>query len=314
MAQVFVPLNRFQSVVYNLTGEQDEIYATPTGVSSIVLSCQVTNNSLITQPVTILVTSNRELPVPNFDGIYSASAFLSASVGPTAINGYEDITRFSGSLQSASLILNANKQFLRKEVAAYTQYENNLSENPFTFVSSYFENYTLDNTAAIAYDTANNTNIRTNKSAKAYFSKNGVSLIDSTEYSASIFALDYLNTLSKEIIKNHSVTASLDVARIYQNTVTQSILLNFSVGTSNEISTSIYVVDKLINVIKNTIEVPRLVAQDPVQLVTNVTIPSADSLSPVVSGKLVLEESYGFIVSGSPELSVVLSLLESANE
>jgi hypothetical protein len=48
--------------------------------------------------------------------------------------------------------------------------------------------------------------------------------------------------------------------------------------------------------------------------VTNVVIPTADSLSPVVAGKLVLEEGYGFIVSGSTELSVVLSLLESANE
>ena len=47
MAQVFVPLNRFQSVVATLTGEQDEIYVTPAGVSSIVLSCQVTNLSLI---------------------------------------------------------------------------------------------------------------------------------------------------------------------------------------------------------------------------------------------------------------------------
>ena len=53
MAEVFVPLNRFQSVVTGLTGEQDEIYATPAGVSSIVLSCQITNNSLVTQPVTI---------------------------------------------------------------------------------------------------------------------------------------------------------------------------------------------------------------------------------------------------------------------
>jgi hypothetical protein len=57
-----------------------------------------------------------------------------------------------------------------------------------------------------------------------------------------------------------------------------------------------------------------LVAHEPIQLVTNVTIPAADSLSPVVSGKLVLEENYGFIVSGSTKLSVVLSLLESANE
>mgnify|MGYP003349375260 CR=1 FL=1 len=55
MASVFVPLNRFQSVVTNLTGEQDQIYITPTGVSSIVLSAQITNNSYDIQPVTIFV-------------------------------------------------------------------------------------------------------------------------------------------------------------------------------------------------------------------------------------------------------------------
>ena len=81
MANVFVPLNRFQSVVTNLTGEQDEIYKTPTGVSSIVLSAQITNNSFVTQPVTILVTSNREVPVPSFEGVYSGSYLISASVG-----------------------------------------------------------------------------------------------------------------------------------------------------------------------------------------------------------------------------------------
>ena len=43
-------------------------------------------------------------------------------------------------------------------------------------------------------------------------------------------------------------------------------------------------------------------------------IPPADSLSPVVSGKLVLEQNYGFVVSGSTSLSVILSVLESANE
>ena len=308
MAEVFVPLNRFQSVVTGLTGEEDEIYATPLGVSSIVLSCQVTNNSLTTQPVTMLVTSNRELPVPNFDGIYSGSSFISGSTNPSLIN-------YSGSFSTASLLLTSNRQFFRKEVAAFTQNQNSLSETPFTFISSFFENYTLDNVDALAYDIKNNKTIRTNKAAKAYFDKNGVSLIDSTEYSASIFALDYLNILGKEVIKNQSVTASVDVARLYQNTITQSILqTNLVNRTQNEISTSIYVYDKLINVIKNTIETPSFVAQDPIKLVTNVTIPVADSLSPVVSGKLVLEEGYGFIVSGSAELSVILSLLESANE
>lgn len=305
MANVFVPLNRFQSVVYNLTGEQDQIYTTPAGVSTIVLSCQVTNNSLVTQPVTILVTSNRELPVPYFGAIHNQNGFVSQSVS---------LQSFSGSFASASKLLTANRQFLRKEVAAYTQYQNNLSETPFTFVSSYFENNTLVDVDAIAYDMLNDKTIRTNKAAKTYFTKNGVSVIDSTEYSASLFALDYINVLSKQILANQSVSASIDVDRLYQSAVTQSIISEYSLPNTTAISTSMYVVENLIKVIKNTIENPTLVAQESVQLVTNATIPAADSLSPVVSGKLVLEDTYGFIISGSPELSVILSLLESANE
>jgi len=305
MAEVFVPLNRFQSVVSGLTGEQDEIYATPLGVSSIVLSCQITNNSLVTQPVTILVTSNRELPVPNFEGLLISGSFYSGSTS---------LENFSGSFASASLLLNANRQFLRKEIAAYTQNQNSLSETPFTFISSYFEQNTLDDVDAIKYDIVNNTTIRTNKAAKAYFDKNGVSAIATTEYSASIFALDYLKVLSNQIIKNQSTTGSADSPLLFQNVVTQSVLTGFTNGTQAGISASIYLVNSLVDVIKATIENPTFVEQPPVELVTNVTIPVADSLSPVVSGKLVLEEGYGFIVSGSTKLSVVLSLLESANE
>ena len=305
MAEVFVPLNRFQSVVTGLTGEPDEIYTTPVGVSSIVLSCQITNNSLITQPVTIFVTSNKEIPTPEFGDIYSGSAFVSASIS---------LLNFSGSFASASLLLNSNRQFLRKEIAAYTQNQNSLSETPFTFVSDYFEQNTLDDVDAIKYDIANSTTIRTNKAAKAYFDKNGVSLIDTTEYSASIFALDYLKVLSNQIIKNQSVTGSDASPLLFQSGVTQSVLSAFTNGTQSGISASIYVVNSLVDVIKKTIEAPVLIEQSAVRLVTNVTIPPADSLSPVVSGKLVLEETYGFIVSGSTELTVVLSLLESANE
>jgi len=305
MATVFVPLNRFQSVVTGLTGEPDEIYTTPDGVSSIVLSCQITNNSLITQPVTIFVTSNKEIPVPQFGAIYSGSSFVSSSVS---------LLNFSGSFASASILLNSNRQFLRKEIAAYTSYQNNLSETPYTFISDYFEQNTLDDVDAIKYDIANNTTIRTNKAAKAYFDKNGVSAIDTTEYSASIFALDYLKVLSNQIIKNQSVTGSTDSPLLFQSGVTQSVLSGFTNGTQSGISASIYVVNSLVDIIKKTIEAPVLVEQEAVRLVTNVTIPPADSLSPVVSGKLVLEETYGFIVSGSTDLTVVLSLLESANE
>jgi hypothetical protein len=290
MAQVFVPLNRFQSVVATLTGEQDEIYATPSGVSSIVLSCQITNNSYQNQPVTIFVTSNKELPIPNFEGAEA-----------------------TGSYVSASALLSLNRQFIRKETAAYVQYQNNLSETPFSFTSSLFEGYALDQVDAFAYDIKNNTTIRTNKFAKAFFTKNGVSVIDSTEYSASLLTVQYVNTLAQQIIKNQSITGSALVSTIYQNSFTQSF--NSSLKPTNaEISGSGYLIGKLKDVIINTIENPVLVAQSPIQLVTNVLVPPADSLSPVVSGKLVLEETYGFIVSGSSDLSVILSLLESANE
>jgi hypothetical protein len=270
-----------------------------------VLSCQITNNSLITQPVTIFVTSNKEIPVPQFGDIYSGSAFVSSSVS---------LLNFSSSFESASLLLNANRQFLRKEIAAYTNNQNSLSEDPFTFISDYFEQNTLNDVDAIKYDIANNTTIRTNKAAKAYFDKNGKSIIISTEYSASLFALDYLKVLSNQIIKNQSTTGSLDSPLLFQNAVTQSVLTEFTNGTEAGISASIYVVNSLVDVIKETIESPVFVEQEAVRLVTNVTIPPADSLSPIVSGKLVLEETYGFIVSGSTELTVVLSLLESANE
>ena len=310
MANVFVPLNRFQSVVTNLTGEEDEIYVTPTGVSSIVLSAQITNNSLQTQPVTILVTSNRELPIPSFEGVYSGSSFISSSVG-----GFVTLDNFSGSFDSASALLTLNRQFIRKEIAAYASFQNNLSETPFVFTSSRFENYALDLTDAISYDINNNKNIRTDKAAKAYFTKNGVNIIKTTypeEYSSSLDAIDYFNYLSQQIIKNQSVTGSQFVSRLYQNVVTQSFT-SFT-PTTLQFSSSAWAINALTNVVLNTIENANLVAQNPIQLVTNVTIPSADSLSPVVSGKLVLEEGYGFIVSGSTDLTVILSLLESANE
>jgi hypothetical protein len=290
MAEVFVPLNRFQSVVATLTGEQDEIYATPAGVSSIVLSCQITNNSVSNQPVTIFVTSNKELPAPNFAGIEA-----------------------TGSYVSASALLTLNRQFIRKETAAYIQNQNGLSETPFTFVSSLFEGYALDQVDAFAYDIKNNTTIRTDKYAKSFFTKNGVSVIDSTEYSASLLTIEYANILAQQVIKNQSITGSTLVDTIYQNTVTQSFNTSIT-PTDLELSGSSYLLERFTDVVINTIENPTLVAQPPIQLVTNVLIPPADSLSPVVSGKLVLEETYGFIVSGSTQLSVILSLLESANE
>lgn len=291
MANVFIPLNRFQSVVTTLTGELDEIYTTPQGVSTIVLSAQITNNNATENiPVTIFVDSNVELPVPNFEGLELTSSF-----------------------DSASALLTLNRQFIRKETAAYINYLNSLSETPFSFTSSRFETIALETTDAVAYDILNQKTIRTNKRAKDFYTKNGVLDILTTEYSSSIFALQYVNTLAQQVIKNESVTGSVDVDRLYQSAFTQSFDTTYTT-TGSLLSGSSYLIEELINVIIDTIESPNLVAQPPVQLVTNVIIPPADSLSPVVAGKLVLEQGYGFVVSGSTELSVILSLLESANE
>jgi hypothetical protein len=276
-------------VLSNLTGEQDQVYTTPTGVSTIILSAQITNNSYVTQPVTIFVASNTDIPVPNLTGIESTGSFISQSI-----------------------LLNENRQFIKKEVAAYVNFQNNLSETPFPFTSSRFEKYALTVLDAITYDITNNTTLRTYKAAKSFFTKNGTSVIIDGEYSASVQTVQYVNKLAQQIIKNNYVTESLDVARLYQTVVTQSF--DSTYFDSASYSSSAYLIDELTNVVLNNIQYPNYVTQIPTELVTNATIPAGDSLSPVVSGKLVLEQGYGFVVSGSTELTVILSLLESANE
>lgn len=306
MADVFVPLNRFQSVISELTGEEDNIYNTPSGVSTIVLSAQITNTGETTHPITIFVDSNKNLPVPQFGNVYSGSFFISGS-------DKIDISYLSGSFESASALLTLNRQFIIKEVGAYTQFVNNLSEEPFGYSASFYETNIGRDVDGIAYDIINDTTIRTNKAALAYYNKNGISLIPTGQVTASINAVQYGNYLAQQIIKNQSVTGSENVSRLYQTSVTQSIDTDYSV-TESEVSGSSYLIESLYNVIKTNIQDPTLVAQTPIDLIRNVDIPAHDSLSPVVAGKLVMEEGYGLIVSGSTELKVILSLLESANE
>lgn len=304
MANVFVPLNRFQSVITNLTGEQDEVYVVPAGVSTIMLSMQITNTGLQNQPVTILVDSNNQLPLPNFSNVFSGSGFISASI---------DISQFSGSFQSASKLLDINKTFLTKEIGAYIQFNNNLSETPFGYSASYYETNVLRDVNAIIYDIANKTTIRTNKAAKGYYDKNGNTIIPEGQVTASINAIEYANILASEIIKNRSVLSSSLVSRLYQTTFTQSFNSEYAVSSS-AYTASAYLVGGLYEVIRENIKNPNFVDQDIIELVKNVEIPTQDSLNPVVAGKLVMEDGYSLIFSGSTDLKVILSILESANE
>jgi hypothetical protein len=291
MADVFIPLNRFQSVVSELTGEEDNIYNTPNGVSTIVLSAQLTNTGTQTQPVTIFVISNQQLPVPDFSGLEPTGSFI-----------------------SASSLLTLNEGFIVAEVGAYTRFNNDLSEDPFGYSASYYETNILKDLRAVSFDIKNNTLIRTTKQAKrGYFNKNGDSIIPTGQVSASVDALEYAKELALQVIKNESVTGSVNVTRLFQSGVTQSINTTFTT-TGSLLSGSSYLINGLYEVLINVIENPNLVDQVPIDLIRNVEIPAGDSLSPVVAGKLVLEENYGLVVSASSDVTVILSILESANE
>jgi hypothetical protein len=286
MAEVFVPLNRFRSVITKLTGEEDEVYVTPSGISTIVLSAQITNNTSGIENLTILVDSNRELAVPNFDDVNSTGSFISASA-----------------------LLELNKTFIQTETFAYITFQNNLLEDPITLTQTTFDTNTLRNVNAVIHDISNNSTLRTKKAADSYYDKDGILLIPSAQLSASIDAINYANELSQQIILNTAVTESANIDRLYQTQVTQS----FNNDLTAE-SGSGFLIEQLFNVISENIVNPIRVEQPSIELIKNVPIPKNDALSPVVAGKLVLEEGYGLLISGSSELTVILSLLESANE
>jgi hypothetical protein len=286
MAEVFVPLNRFQSVISNLTGEEDEVYKTPVGVSTIMLSAQITNTGVTNNPLTVLINSNRLIPVANFDGI-----------------------EVTGSFVTASALLDLNKQFIVTETYAFMQFQNNLLEDQLPISASFYQPQIQRNAEAVSFDMSNNTTIRTTKAARSYYDKNGISLVLTGQLSASLQSVNYANLLSQQVLKNEHPTGSAFITRLYQTAVTQSF--NFDLTAE---SGSVELVEDLYNVIRNNINNPIREPQPIIDLIKNVEIPRQDSLSPVVAGKLVLEEGYGLIFSGSTDLTVILSLLESANE
>lgn len=286
MAEVFVPLNRFQSVVASLTGEEDEIYVTPEGISTIVLSAQITNNTEDTETITILVNSNRNLAIPNFDGVNATGSFVTASA-----------------------LLELNKRFIQQETFAFLTFQNNLLENPIPFNRSFYETNLLRDLNAIIFDISNNSTLRTKKSADGYYDKNGKSLIPVGQVSASLNAINYANELAQQVILNNPVTQSVNVSRLYQNTVTQS----FNIELETEEGSG-FLIEQLYTVIRENIQNPIRVPQPPAELVKNVPIPKFDAVSPIVAGRLVLEEGYSLIISGSEGIPIILSILESANE
>jgi hypothetical protein len=286
MAEELIPLNAFKSVLTTLTGDNDIVYSAPKGVSTILLSAQITNTGELDEPVTISITSNRDLPVPQVDSISNTGSFFSASA-----------------------LIEKNQTFLEKESAAYISFQNNLTQIPFSFTSSFFEEYVRTAVDGVQADLIAGGTLQSKKAALSYYNKNGEILIPNDYFTASYQSIDYAKELVSQILINESITGSVDVARIYQDGVTQSFD-NTLIAETGSISASI----DLLGAISETISNPTRVRQQPVDLITNVTIPAGDSLSPIVAGKLVLEQQFSLIVSGSTNLTVILSILESANE
>ena len=286
MAEELIPLNAFKSVLTTLTGDDDVVYSAPKGVSTILLSCQITNTGEANEPVTISITSNRELPVPQVDSISNTGSFLSASA-----------------------LIEKNQTFIEKESAAYINFQNNLTQIPFSFTSSFFEGYVRTALDGVEADLIAGGTLQSKKAALSYYNKNGEILIPNDYFTSSYQSIDYATKLVEQILINESVTGSSAVSRLYQDSVTQSIDNTF-VSETGSISASV----DLFGAISDTISTPTRVLQEPVDLITNVIIPAGDSLSPIVAGKLVLEQQFSLIVSGSTNLTVILSILESANE
>ena len=286
MAEELIPLNAFKSVLTTLTGDNDIVYSAPKGVSTILLSAQITNTGQTEEPVTISITRNRDLPVPQVDSISNSGSFLSASA-----------------------LIEKNQTFIEKESAAYINFQNNLTQIPFSFTSSFFEGYVRTALDGVEADLIAGGTLQSKKAALSYYNKNGEILIPNDYFTSSYQSIDYATKLVEQILINESVTGSSAVSRLYQDSVTQSIDNTF-VSETGSISASV----DLFGAISDTISTPTRVLQEPVDLITNVIIPAGDSLSPIVAGKLVLEQQFSLIVSGSTNLTVILSILESANE
>lgn len=281
-----IALNAFKSVLTTLTGDDDIVYTTPSGVSTIVLSAQVTNTGTTNTPITMKITSNRELPVPQVSDIINSGSFISASA-----------------------LIAKNQTFIEKEASAYINFQNNLETLPFSFTSSFFEGYVRTAVNGVEDDLIEGGTLQSRKAALSYYNKNGEILIPDEYYTASYQAIDYANKMIQQILINESITGSSDISRIYNDNYTQSFD-NTLVAESGSITASL----ELFNAISETISNPTRVLQEPIDLITRVIIPAGDSLSPIVAGKLVLEQEFSLIMSGSTDLTVILSILESANE
>lgn len=276
----FVPLNKFRAVVTTLNGVEQIIYQTPIGVSTIGLSIQFTNTGTSTEPISVFIKSGAKEIVPNFDGLDNIGEF----------NDTADLIQL-------------NLDFIVEEVKNYI-IDFNITNPPIIAINP--ERIAKDIRSlvtAIINDLRRGDFTNSKLAIKRFYDNYGVRITPQIQLGRFVESLVYTDTIIQSIINNQVVSP------LYQSELTQSF--DFTLPNSGSGSE---VVTDIINVATSSLVSPIFIDAPKVVLSNNFPIPSNDSLNPVVAGKIILEEGYSLIASGSSNISVVLSLLESANE
>jgi hypothetical protein len=276
----FVPLNRFRSVVTTLNGVEQTLYEAPSGVSTIVLSSQYTNNSNQTQRLTVYLDANTNVVVPQF-GAY------------TNVGNYNDTATY----------LEANLEFIVAEIIAYINNYNITNPPIIALTPAEYGKDVRRVVNGIIGDLRRGGFTNSTLAVKGFYDNYGTLVTPTTQIGRKIVALGYTDVIIQLILTNSDVTP------LYQNDVTQSKDLGLPLSASGA-----QVATDVLTVASASIVTPVFDRASPIELMSNFPLPAGDSLNPVVAGKTILEEGYTIIASGSSDISVILSLLESANE
>lgn len=276
----FVPLNKFRAVLNTLNNVEQTIYKTPIGVSTIALSMQFTNTSNDTEYITVYVKSESQKISPQFQSF-------------TNVGGYN----------GAATLIENNLDFIVEEVKGYIV-QFNINNPPIIAIEpDKIANDIRKLVTAIINDLRRGGFTFSELAIISFYDKYGVLLTPQVQLGRKIESINYTDTVLQSIIQNQVVSP------LYQNQFTQSF--DGSITDGNLASSTI---TNIIEVASSSLATPVFIEEPKVPLINNYPIPSNDSLNPVVSGKIILEEGYSLIASGSSNISTVLSLLESANE
>jgi hypothetical protein len=276
----FIPLNKFRAVITTLNGVDQIIYQTPNGVSTIALSIQFTNIGEAIEPITVFINSGLKIIFPNFNGLVN-----------------------EGDYNDTADIIQLNLDFIVEEVKAYI-INFNITNPPIIAINpDRIASDIRKLVISIIKDLRRGEFTNSNLVIIDFYDKYGVLLTPQIQLGRKIESITYTNTLIQSIVQNQTISP------VFQNDFTQSF--DFSLSESGS---GADVVSDIIGVASSSLAFPIFIEQPNVELVNNFPIPPNDSLNPVIAGKIILEEGFSLIASGSSNISVVLSLLESANE